>query len=69
MGLLQHKVFKLKDFTKATSKICFLLSAHLINFRNIDICMCVHTHTHTHIYFIYRWKKQAPKFQLNIQVF
>lgn len=67
MGLFQHKVFELKDFTKVTSVICFLLLTHLINFRNIDICMCVYTHTHTYIR--YRWKKQAPKFQLNIQVF
>lgn len=49
MGLFQHKVFKLKDFTKATSIICFLLSTHLINFRNIDICTCVYAHTHTYI--------------------
>lgn len=69
MGLFQQKVFKLKDFTKATSIICFLLSTHLINFRYIDMCMCVYIYTHTHIYIIYRWKKQAPKFQLNIQVF
>lgn len=67
MGLFQHKVFELKDYTKVTSIICFLLSIHLINIRKIDACTCVYIYTHISI--IYRWKKQAPKFQLNIQVF